>query len=429
VAVKKVLIITYYWPPSGGGGVQRWLKFVKFLRDFNWEPVVYTPSNPDFELHDDDLLEDIPQNLTVIKRPIWEPFGLYRMLFGKKAVQKQGVVGKSSNSFLSQIAIWVRGNYFIPDSRIFWVRPSVNYLSKYLKTHEIDVIITTGPPHSIHLIGLELKKRFGIKWVADFRDPWSKWDVLDQLKLNDRSRNSHRKLERMVLSTADQILTVSPSLKASLVELGAKRIDVITNGYDLDLDESDHSQPDKFRIAYAGLLTRGRNPGLLWQVLNEIASEIPGFSNDLEIYLAGTIEEDVIKSIEMYPEIRKTFSNNGYISHTEVIDIYKKSAILLLVISNTDNASWILPGKMFEYMALRKPILSVGNAKSDASDVLKEAGYNPCFDYDDKQGMKAFILFTYESYKNKEGSKDELKVEKYHRRELTKSLAACLDQL
>jgi glycosyltransferase involved in cell wall biosynthesis len=163
--------------------------------------------------------------------------------------------------------------------------------------------------------------------------------------------------------------------------------------------------------------------------LNEIASEITGFSRDLEIYLAGTIEEDVIESINACSEIRDRVSNNGYISHTEVIDIYKNSALLLLVISNTDNASWILPGKMFEYMALRKPILSVGNAVSDASDILNNAGYHECFDYDDKEGMKNFILATYENYKNKNSSNSELTVEKYHRRELTKSLAACLDQL
>lgn len=427
--MKKVLIITYYWPPSGGGGVQRWLKFVKFLRVFNWEPVVYTPSNPDFELEDSDLLEDIPNGLTVLKRPIWEPFGLYRLIFGRKAVQKQGVVAKSSNSIFAKLAIWVRGNYFIPDSRLFWVRPSVNYLTRYLKTNKVDVIITTGPPHSVHLIGLELKKRLGVKWLADFRDPWSKWDVLDQLKLNSKSRKRHRKLEELVLSTADHILTVSPSLKKSLHELGAKKIDVITNGYDLDLKDFINPRSDKFRIAYAGLLTRGRNPTMLWQALNEVALELPGFGNDLEVYLAGTIEEDVIESINACSEIRDKLSNNGYIAHSEVINIYRNSALLLLVISNTDNASWILPGKMFEYMALRKPILSVGNAKSDASDILIEAGYQPCFDYDDKEGMKNFIIATYKDYKNQEKSHVELNAEKFHRRELTKALAACLDEL
>lgn len=427
--MKKALIITYYWPPSGGGGVQRWLKFVKFLREFNWEPIVYTPSNPDFELQDDDLLNDIPHGLTVLKRPIWEPFGLYRMLFGKKAVQKQGVVVESSNSILSKFAIWVRGNYFIPDSRLFWVRPSVNYLTRYLKSNKVDVIITTGPPHSVHLIGLELKQRLGIKWLADFRDPWSEWDVLDQLKLSDKSRNTHRKLESRVLSEADQIITVSPSLKNSLLDLGAKKVKVITNGYDLDAIEMETKQPDKFRIAYAGLLTRGRNPRMLWEVLNEIASENSEFKSNLEIYLAGTIEDDILKSIEACSEIAESLSNNGYKSHTEVIDVYKRSAVLLLVISNTDNASWILPGKMFEYMALKKPIISVGRVKSDASDILMDAGYDPCFDYDDKEGMKTFFLTAYQKYKEKGELSTNISADKYHRKQLTKSLAACLDQL
>ena len=427
--MKKALVITYYWPPSGGGGVQRWLKFVKFLREFDWDPVVYTPSNPDFELQDDDLLDDIPLGIKILKRPIWEPFGLYRVLFGKKAIQKQGVVVESSNSILSKIAVWVRGNYFIPDSRLFWVRPSVNYLTKYLKTNKVDVIITTGPPHSMHLIGLELKQRLGIKWLADFRDPWSNWDVLDQLKLSDKSRNTHRKLESKVLFEADQIITVSPSLKNSLLELGANKVEVITNGYDLDSLELETNKPDKFRIAYAGLLTRGRNPKMLWEALNEVASENPEFKRDLEINLAGTIEADVIKSIESCSDISDVLCNNGYKSHTEVINVYKKSAVLLLVISNTDNASWILPGKMFEYMALKKPIISVGRVKSDASDILMDAGYDPCFDYDDKEGMKAFFVSAYLKYTENGDLNTNISADKYHRRQLTKSLAACLDQL
>ena len=149
-----MLIITYYWPPSGGGGVQRWLKFVKYIRDFGWEPIIYTPDNPDFELQDETLSEDVPDGITVLKKPIWEPFAAYRMLLGKKAVQKQGVVTSSKGSLFGRLSVWIRGNYFIPDSRAFWVRSSVNYLTKYLRKNKIDALVTTGPPHSLHLIGL-----------------------------------------------------------------------------------------------------------------------------------------------------------------------------------------------------------------------------------------------------------------------------------
>ena len=427
--MKKVLIITYYWPPSGGGGVQRWLKFVKYLREFNWDPVIYTPENPDFELQDKALLDDVPKGITVLKRPIWEPFAVYRMILGKKAVQKQGVVAKSSNSIFSKFSIWIRGNYFIPDARVFWVRPSVNYLGRYLKKNKIDVIVTTGPPHSIHLIGLELKKRLDIKWLADFRDPWSKWDVLDQLNLSNKSRKNHQKLEQRVLTRADHILTVSRSLKTSLQNLGAYNIDVITNGFDFDPRQPASAMPDKFRIAHLGLLNTGRNPLMLWQCLHELAEQLPGFVNDLEINLSGTIEDEVLTTIKAYANLAPCLQNVGYLSHDKVLGMYEKSYILLLLINNTDNAKWILPGKMYEYMAQQRPILALGSPESDASDILTEVGYSPCIRYNDLEMMKKFIKEAYTNYKDGKTTVFTGDIMKYHRRTLTKSLAACLDQL
>lgn len=424
-----MLIITYYWPPSGGGGVQRWLKFVKYIRDFGWEPIIYTPENPDFELQDDSLYEDVPQGITVLKKAIWEPFGAYRMLLGKKAVQKQGVVSSSSGSLFNKLSIWIRGNYFIPDSRVFWVRSSVNYLAKYLKTNKIDALVTTGPPHSLHLIGLELKTRLGVKWLADFRDPWSKWDVLDQLKLSKRSRKSHQNLEHSVLTGADQIITVSPTLKSSLEDLGAKNVEVITNGYDFETNENTQDLPKKFRISHIGSLNLARNPQILWDVLNELAEELPEFASDLEIYLSGTVEDGVSESIKSQQNLDDCYINGGYLTHKQVIDAYNNSAILLLIVSKSNNASWILPGKMFEYLVQNKPILSLGKSSSDASDLLKNVGYNPCIEYDDQEAIKSFILAAYEDFKAGVVRRANGNTEKYHRRALTKSLAACLDQL
>lgn len=427
--MKKVLVITYYWPPSGGSGVQRWLKFVKYLRDFGWEPIIYTPKNPDFELQDESLLADVPKGITILKNPIWEPFTAYRMIFGKKAVQKQGIVTSSSSSFFTKFSIWVRGNYFIPDSRVFWVRSSVNYLTKYLKSNKIDALVTTGPPHSLHLIGLELKKRLGVKWLADFRDPWSKWDVLDQLKLNKRSRRNHQKLEYAVLCGADQITTVSPSLKSSLQDLGAKNIKVITNGYDFETDDNNAVLAEKFRISHIGLLNQGRNPESLWKILNELADELPGFANDLEIYLSGPIEDGVVESIRARQNLQKNYVSTGYLAHSQIIEAYNKSTILLLLVSYTNNATWILPGKMFEYIVQNKPILSLGKSSSDASDLLMDAGFSSCIEYDDEEAIKSFILAAYTNFKEGIVFKSSGNTEKYHRRALTKSLAACLDQL
>jgi len=426
--VKRVLIITYYWPPSGGGGVQRWLKFAKYLPKFGWEPIIYTPKNPDFEIQDHTLNSGVSEEITILKRPIWEPFKAYRLLMGKNAIQNQGVVEKSSKSIFSKLAIWIRGNYFIPDARVFWVRPSVTYLTKYIKSNNIEVIITTGPPHSMHLIGLELKKRLGIKWLADFRDPWSKWDVLDLLNLSDKSRKTHRKQELAVLQNADQVLTVSPSLGNSLRELGANNLEVITNGYDFTIQE-DNVVTDKFRISHMGLLNEGRNPLVLWEVLNQLCEDLPDFANDLEIHLSGTVEEAVLNSVKAYSKLKERVDHVGYLTHEQVMQEYSQSALLLLLVNNTDNGKWILPGKMFEYIGQQKPVLALGEKNSDAGKLLEEINLGSCLAYDDKENIQQRVLSSYQAFKDNKKINSTTDIKKYHRQQLTKSLAACLDQL
>src|SRR5687768_9770887 len=173
---KKVLIITYYWPPSGGSGVQRWLKFVKYLRDYGWEPIVYTPSNPESPVNDDSLAKDIPSGITILKTEIREPYGLYKRFIGRKKDEKISagfLTEKKKPKFAERIAVWVRGNFFIPDARKWWIKPSISFLSDYLTKNKVDAIVSTGPPHSMHLIAMGVKKKTGIKWLADFRDPWT----------------------------------------------------------------------------------------------------------------------------------------------------------------------------------------------------------------------------------------------------------------
>jgi glycosyltransferase involved in cell wall biosynthesis len=429
--MKKVLIITYYWPPSGGGGVQRWLKFVKYLPNFGWTPIVITPENPDFEIQDRSLLHDISNETTVIKLPIWEPFGFYKRLFGKKAIQQQGVISSRNGSVINKLVLWIRGNIFIPDPRVFWVRPTVNYLTKYINNNPVDVIVTTGPPHSMHLIGLELKKRLGIKWVADFRDPWSKWDVLDQLKLSNKSRKHHERLEKSVLESADQILTVGKRLGERLRDLGAgEKVSVITNGYDQDdFLRTNPYNKDKFQITHVGLLNNGRNPVELWQLLDELCSEEKDFKNDLSVVLAGTIQESVIKTIIEYRNLASSVDIVNYISHEDVLMNYANSALLLLLINKTNNASWILPGKLFEYMMAKKPILALGETESDANDLLTLSGFDPILPYHDKVGIKARVLSAYRDFKNNSGAAAGLSVEQFNREALTKDLSVLLAEI
>ncbi len=428
---KRVLIITYYWPPSGGGGVQRWLKMSKYLPKYGWTPVVLTPENPDFELKDDSLLNDVSSNAEILKLPIWEPFGLYRKLMGKKAVQKQGVVESMDASFLGKLSRWIRGNWFIPDPRIFWVRPAVNYLTKYLVKHPVDVIITTGPPHSMHLIGMEVKRRTAVKWVADFRDPWTDWDVLPQLNLNKKSWKTHKKLEHQVMHNADVVLTVTKNLAKRLEKTGGiAKVEIITNGFDAeDFDLSENAKPNKFKIAHVGLLNGGRNPELLWEVLNELCSEQEEFKNQLEVVLAGTIEQSVRDSIESFEVLNSKVSVPDYLAHNEVLDLYQQSAVLLLLVNNTSNSSWILPGKLFEYFSAQKPILALGQLESEANDVLQECGYESFLTYDDKDQIKKRVSSLFKNYKNEHSSINSDLINKYERKKLTNDLSNLLNEV
>lgn len=428
---KRVLIITYYWPPSGGGGVQRWLKMSKYLPDYDWQPIIFTPENPDFEIKDDSLLRDVTKDAEILKIPIWEPFGLYRKLFGKKAVQKQGVVDQNDTSLFGKLSRWIRGNWFIPDARIFWVRPAVNYITKYLSKYPVDVIISTGPPHSMHLIGMEVKRRTGIKWIADFRDPWTDWDVLPQLNLNNKSWKTHKKLEQDVMHNADIVLTVTKNLAKRLQRTGGiAKVEVITNGFDgEDFDQEEFVKPAKFRISHVGLLNDGRNPEILWSVLNELCNDNVEFNDHLEVVLTGTIEQSVQESIDKFEQLKSKVSIPDYMSHDQVLELYQQSTVLLLLLNNTSNSSWILPGKLFEYFSAKRHILAIGSIESEANDVLVECGYDSFLSYEDKNELKSRIITLFELYKNGDGSISSDLINRYERKKLTGDLSKLLNNL
>lgn len=428
---KKALIITYYWPPSAGGGVQRWLKFAKYLPDFDWQPVIMTPENPDFELKDDTLLKDVPPSCEVLKLSIREPFGIYKKLLGKKANQQQGVVAKGKSSRLGKIATWIRGNWFIPDARMLWIKPASKFLIRYLKENPVDVIITTGPPHSIHMIGARVKKKTGIPWLADFRDPWSQWDVLPQLQLSEKSWAKHKQMEFEVLNMADKVLTVSKRLGKALDDLaGVPGVTVINNGFDQDdFTDFEPKPADKFRFVHMGLLNEGRNPIRLWKVLNKQCAHDDEFAASLEIILAGTIEQVVKDELARLEYLKDKVKVLNYISHKEALEINQTSAVFLLLVNNTSNSTWILPGKIYEYFACRKPILPFGRKESDANDMLQECGYDAFLSYDDQRGIEERVKKLYNQYKNGVHLVDASRVDRFSRKKLTESLVEILEDL
>ena len=279
--MKRVLIITYYWPPNGGAGVYRWLKLSKLLPEHGWQPVIYTPENPEVVADDPGLLRDVHKDIEVIKRPITEPFNLYKRFTGrstKEKVQVGFLNEKKQGGWKEDFALWVRSNFFIPDARVWWVSPSVKFLKRYLRENQVDAIITTGPPHSMHLIGLGLKRVLDVKWIADFRDPWTDIDFYAQLKLTRSADAKHKRLAGEVLREAAKVLPVSWHWAEDLRKLGAPNVEVVTNGYDPDdLPSPPEPVDDDFSLVHIGSLSPTRNAPERWKALKKICEEDPAF--------------------------------------------------------------------------------------------------------------------------------------------------------
>jgi glycosyltransferase involved in cell wall biosynthesis len=428
--MKKVLILTYYWPPGGGAGVQRWLKFVKYLREFGWEPIVYTAENGEMPVIDNSLEKDIPKGISILKTKIWEPYSIYKTFIGRKKDDKINASFLSENkktSFTEKVSVWIRGNFFIPDARKYWIKPSVKYLKHYLEKNPVDAIISSGPPHSMHLIALGIKKEFpDIKWVADFRDPWTNIDFYEELMLSSSSDKKHKKLELEVLSNADSIVSVGKTMSEDFKKIYTKqpeKFHVITNGFDEDDIYREALEKDrKFSIAHIGTLVKSRNPQSLWKVLSELIKENPNFKNDLEIKLVGKVDFYVKEQIGQYG--LSSFVNKiDYLPHNAVIKEQQKSKVLLLLVNQTKNAKSILTGKIFEYLAAEVPVLAIGPTDGDLADILKETGSGVISGFNDEAQLKKNIL---ELYSGKVINFDKNKIARYSRRELTKDLSGLL---
>ncbi len=420
---KRVLIIAYYWPPAGGPGVQRWLKFVKYLPEFDIEPLVFVPENPNYPIIDESLVSEISEGVIVIKQPIKEPYK-WAGVFSKKSsktISKGIITDNKEQSFIEKVMLFVRGNFFIPDARVGWVKPSVAFLLDYIQKENIKTVITTGPPHSMHLIGLQLKQKLGVKWLADFRDPWTTIGYHKQLKLTSASKTKHKSLEKKVLNTSDQIIVTSLTTKREFQEITNKPIEVITNGYD-DLESVDFEMDTKFTMSHIGSLLSKRNPEILWRVLRDLIKSNNDFSKDFQLNFIGSASENVLKSIQNHG-LSNYVSNVGYVSHKEAIVFQKKSQILLLIEINSEDTKCIIPGKLFEYMVSNRPIISIGPINSDVEKIIKETNTGNYFSYNDYESLKRIILEHYKAFQNNRLQSHPIGLQKFHRKALTKSLA------
>lgn len=433
--MKRVLIITYYWPPSGGSGVQRWLKMSKYLPEYGWQPVIYTTENAEYPIIDHSLEKDVAPNIEVIRRPITEPYSAYKKFLGinKDETVKMGFIQEKekNKSWKSDLSLWVRGNFFIPDARCGWVKPSVRFLKEYLNEHPVDAIISTGPPHSMHLIALKLKEALGLPWIADFRDPWTEIDYYNDLHLTAWADRKHHRLEQEVLTKADKVVTVAPDGARRLGRLGNRNVRTIYNGFDRDDDtQTPVNLSEQFTITYLGVLSKIQNPSNLWQALAELIKEDSGFDKSLRINMIGQIDSAVVSSIDENG-LTQHVAYSPYMPHDQVSAVHRSSTLLLLLLmpDSEPRAKGLLTGKLFEYMASGRPILCIGPEDGDAARILRETGAGQTISFEDKEKMKEALKNLYQRYlENTLEGNTNPKVENYSRQVMTQQYAALLNQ-
>ena len=423
--MKRALVITYYWPPAGGPGVQRWLKFVTYFKEFGIEPVVFIPDNPHYPLQDKSIVSEIPEGIEIIRFPIKEPYGFAKIFSKKKTNQvSSGIITNKNQSVLEKLLLWIRGNFFIPDARIGWVKPAVGFLKEYLAKNDMDIVISSGPPHSLHLIGMELQKQLHLPWIADFRDPWTTIHYHKSLLLTKASEAKHKALESLVLNSANHILVTSPSTAKEFSLLTTKPITVITNGFEpikIDTPGLDTT----FSIAHIGSLLTQRNPTYLWEVLSQIVKEDPIFDQDLEICLTGVVSDEVLSTIALAGLTNNT-TIKGYVSHKEAVVLQHKAQVLLLLEQDSEDTKAIIPGKLFEYLQAARPIIAIGPKGSDIEGIINTTASGVYVSAHQKDVLKKQILLYYNAYKKEALFISSKNIELYTRKALTKKLAGVI---
>lgn len=390
--MDKVLIITYYWPPSGGAGVQRWLKFSKYLPQFGWEPVILTvdPEYAAYPAIDTSLENDIPEGMKVYRTKATDWFRIYGN--DKSKVPSAGFAVNMDNSLKGKISRFIRGNFFIPDPRKGWNKFAFRKASELIEKENIKHVITTSPPHSTQLIGLRLKKRFpGIKWVADLRDPWTDIYYYDLFYPSFISKRIDLNYERSVLKNADIITTVGPSLgkyfELKVPGIGNK-IKIIHNGYDEgDFENVKAEASERFTVSYTGTISESYPVEGFAKAVQVVKEK----GNDILIKFTGLMSETRKEYfISMIGENNLEFI--PYSDHKTVVRQMLSSSIQLLVIARHPGNKSFLSGKLFEYIASGKPVLCLGPVDGDAAQILESKGFGKCFEYDDKDGIADFII-------------------------------------
>jgi glycosyltransferase involved in cell wall biosynthesis len=412
--------------------VHRWLKFSKYLRDFGIEPIIYTPQDPDYPVVDDSLLDQVDSKQEIWRHPIWEPYGYYRKFMGLKRDKKiySGFITEDEHETLRQkISVFVRGNFFIPDARKFWIKPSIHFLNTHLKENPVDLIVSTGPPHSMHMIALGVHRSSNIPWIADFRDPWTGIDFYDQLRLFPWSDRKHKRLEREVLSTASAVVTVSPQWKVDLERISGREVKVMTNGYDETDFRPDASLSSEFTLTHLGSINADRNAGHLWNALESMLEQNTAFAANFKLELIGPVDQSVLAHLKRLPILSRRLEVTAWMDHRDAIHRIQTSRALLLLLNDTPNKFGIVPGKLFEYLGAHRPILCIGPVGGDADLILQECKAGTVVDYADQKGMQDVLLQYFNAFQTgTEMSMAEDKISQYARRNVVKTYAGLMKE-
>ena len=430
--MKRVLIISYYWPPTGGSGVQRWVKFAKYLPDEGWQPVIYTPENPEQLALDHSLEAEIPEGIEILKTHITEPYELYKKFLRRSGHSKETIevnpVNAQDKSFAQKAAMWVRGNLFRPDPRCLWINPSVRYLKKYLEENPVDLIVSTGPPQSMHLIGRKLAEKTGIPWIADFRDPWTKIFYFKHLSMTRATEKWHKKMERKVLDEASAVVAVSPLVQQEFQSMTQTPVELITNGYDecdfpLGKDNEAVGGPEKdFTITHTGLFAADGNPTVLWDVLAEKCAKEPAFEKALKIKLIGKTDNQIIDSIRKNGLSDKLI-DLGYLPHSEAVEEQRKASLLILPLRKEPEYKAVLPGKLFEYLASWRPVLGIGQTDGAMSMILNTTKTGVVLEWEDKASISRFIDLCWSDHLKGKLGVEDADISRFTRRNLTRNMS------
>jgi glycosyltransferase involved in cell wall biosynthesis len=427
-SLKNVVVFTYYWPPAGGVAVQRWLKFSKYLPENGWQPIIVTVKDGSYPYTDLSLQKEVLPTIEVHRTKTLEPFTWYNWLRGKKGKQLPTALLDSTapKSLFQQLAEFIRANFFIPDARKGWVKYAVAEGAKMIRSKKIDAIVTTGPPHSSHLIGCTLQKQFGVKWLADFRDPWTGIFTNHYLPRTHWAKVRDKKLEEMVLKQADAVSVIGPSMKKDFEHL-AKKIEIIWNGF----DEADTANlltvhhNDVFTIRYVGNLFASQQIPAFWKAVKRLVEQE---NAALKIELIGRVDESVKTLIAQY-QLANLVTYSDFVSHQEAVDLMCRADALLFAIPQVPGNERILTGKIFEYLAARKPILAFGNVQGDAAELLRECGREAMCAFDDDENAFQQLKKCYHCFCSKQPPNYSDAFKKFSRRNQTKALAQFLEEL